>query len=68
MRPRRRRPQRALLLAPVAAAVALAIALTQTGGPSFAAELVRAAEASPRLLMNGWNVTRVDEWSEDRAR
>jgi hypothetical protein len=67
MRPRRRRPARALLLAPVAAAAALAIALTQTGGPSFAAELVRAAEASPRLLMDGWNVTRVDEWSEDQG-
>jgi hypothetical protein len=63
LRPRRRRPPRALLLAPIAAAVAIAIALTQTGGPSFAAELVRAAEASPRLLMDGWNVTRVDEWS-----
>jgi hypothetical protein len=67
MRPRRKRPPRALLLAPVAAAVALAIALTQTGGPSFAAELVRAAEASPRLLMSGWNVTRVDEWSENQG-
>jgi hypothetical protein len=63
LRPRRKRPPRVLLLAPVAAAVALAIALTQTGGPSFAAELVRAAEASPRLLMDDWKVTRVDEWS-----
>jgi hypothetical protein len=63
LRPRTRRRPRALLLAPVAAAVALAVALTQTGGPSFAAELVRAAEASPRLVMDGWNVTRVDEWS-----
>jgi len=62
MRPRRRR-RPALLLAPIAAACALLIALTQTGGPSFAAELVRAAEASPRLLMDGWSVTRVDEWS-----
>ncbi len=64
---RRRRPARVLLLAPVAAAAALVIALTQTGGPSFAAELVRAAEASPRLLMDGWNVTRVDEWSADQG-
>jgi hypothetical protein len=63
MRPRRKRPPRVLLLAPVAAAAALVIALTQTGGPSFAAELVRAAEASPRLLMDDWRVTRVDEWS-----
>jgi hypothetical protein len=63
MRTRGRRPSRALLLAPVAAAVALVIALTSAGGPSFAAELVRAAEASPRLLMDDWKVTRVDEWS-----
>ena len=62
MRPRRRR-RPALLLAPVAAGVALVIALTSSGGPSFAAELVRAAEASPRVLMDGWDVTRVDEWS-----
>jgi hypothetical protein len=62
LRPRRRR-RPALLLAPVAAAAALAIVLTQSGGPSFAAELVRAAEASPRLLLSDWSVTRVDEWS-----
>jgi hypothetical protein len=65
LRPHRRRRRPALLLAPVAAAAALALGLTQLGGggQTFAAELVRAAQASPRLLMDGWSVTRVDEWS-----
>jgi hypothetical protein len=60
---RRRRRRPALLLAPAAAAIALALVLTHSGGPSFAAEVVRAAESSPRLLLDGWSVTRVDEWS-----
>ncbi len=70
-RPLWRRGGRRLLAAPVVAgaAIALALLLTQTGGddqPAWAAEIVRAAQASPRLLVDadGWKVTRVDEWAE----
>jgi hypothetical protein len=70
-RPLWRRGGRRLLAAPVIAGVAIAavLFLTQTGGddePAWAAEVVRAAEASPRLLLeaDGWKVTRVDEWAE----
>ncbi|WP_028066103.1 hypothetical protein [Solirubrobacter soli] len=58
---RRRRP--VLLLSPVVAAgvIALALVLTQRG-PTFAEAAIRAAQASPRLLVDGWKVTRVDEW------
>lgn len=60
-RPRRRAP---LVLTPIAAGVAaLAFAVAQLGGgQSFAEAAIRAAEASPRLLVDGWDVTRVDEW------
>lgn len=59
---RRRRP--VLLLTPVAlGAAVLALLLTQLGGERFAEAAIRAAEASPRLLVSGWEVTRVDEWS-----
>ncbi len=53
-----------LLATPVAVGAAvLAVVLTQLGGgQTFAAAAVRAAEASPRLLVDGWKVTRVDEW------
>ena len=70
-RPLWRRGGRRLLAAPVVAgaAIALALLLTQTGSddePAWAAEIVRAAQASPRLLVDadGWKVTRVDEWAE----
>jgi hypothetical protein len=70
-RPLWRRGGRRLPAAPVVAgaAIALVLFLTQTGGndqPAWAAEVVRAAEASPRLLVDadGWRVTRVDEWAE----
>ena len=66
-RPRRRR--RRLLAAPVLMAVAipvLFVALTRGGGndPAFAAEAIRVAESSPRLLVDGdgWKVTRADQW------
>ena len=69
---RRRTPRRRalLVLAPVAA-VALAAAAgvpRLVGGdgaqPAFAAESIRAAEASPLLLVDGrgWRITRVDEF------
>ena len=49
---------------PVAVGAAvLALVLTQLGGERFAEAAIRAAEASPRLLVDGWEVTRVDEWS-----
>jgi hypothetical protein len=59
---RRRRP--VLLLSPVAVgAVALALVLVLgQRGPTFAEAAIRAAQASPRLLVDGWRVTRVDEW------
>src|SRR6478735_8828874 len=65
----RRRHRRRLLAAPVLLAVAvpvLFVTLTRGGGntPAFAAEAIRVAEASPRLLVegDGWKVTRADEW------
>ena len=64
-----RRPRRGAVVAlPTAAGIAVAfvLALTQLGGgqsPAFAAETVRLAEASPRLLVDGWSVARVDEWA-----
>ncbi len=65
--PRRRR--RRLLAAPVLLAVAipvLFVALTRGGGndPAFAAEAIRVAESSPRLLVDadGWKVSRADQW------
>ncbi|MDA0163017.1 hypothetical protein OM076_22280 [Solirubrobacter ginsenosidimutans] len=59
---RGRRP--VLLATPIAVgAVILAVVLTQLGGGQpFAEAAIRAAQASPRLLVNGWKVTRVDEW------
>jgi hypothetical protein len=62
LRERRRRPM--LVLTPIAVGAAiLAVVLTQLGGgQTFAAAAVRAAEGSPRLLVDGWKVTRVDEW------
>jgi hypothetical protein len=59
---RRRRP--ILLATPIAVgAVILAVVLTQLGGGQpFAEAAIRAAQASPRLLVSGWKVTRVDEW------
>jgi hypothetical protein len=67
----RRRPQRRAgwLIAPLAigATLAFAVILMQAGGgrePAFAAEAIRAAEGAPRLLLgDGWQVTRMDEWS-----
>ncbi|HTE59563.1 MAG TPA: hypothetical protein VK631_04385 [Solirubrobacteraceae bacterium] len=65
----RRTPRPRWLLAPLAtaAALALVVVLFQAGGGgqerAFAAETVRAAEGAPRLLLGGWTVTRVDEWS-----
>ena len=58
----RRRPL--VIATPVAAGAAvLAIVLTQLGGGrEFAEAAIRAAQASPRLLVDGWKVTRVDEW------
>lgn len=66
-----RMPRRGLVLGPVALAACLAVAVvvTQLGGGehtrAFAAEAVRLAKSSPRLLVDGdgWKVTRVDEWS-----
>ena len=65
--PRRRR--RRLLAAPVLLAVAipvLFVALTRGGGndPAFAAEAIRVAESSPRLLVDadGWKVSRAEQW------
>lgn len=59
---RRRRRRPVLVLSPIAVgAIALALVLTQRG-PTFAEAAIRAAEASPRLLVDGWKVTRVDEW------
>jgi hypothetical protein len=58
----RRRPL--LLLTPIAVGAAvLALLATQLGGERFAEAAIRAAESSPRLLVEGWEVTRVDEWS-----
>jgi hypothetical protein len=66
---RPRRLRRRLLAAPVLLAVAipvLFVALTRGGGndPAFAAEAIRVAETSPRLLVeaDGWKVTRADQW------
>jgi hypothetical protein len=61
-------PRPRWLLAPLVtgAALALVVVLFQAGGGqerAFAAETVRAAERAPRLLLGGWSVTRVDEWS-----
>jgi hypothetical protein len=61
-------PRARWLLAPLAtgAALALVVVLFQAGGGqerAFAAETVRAAEGAPRLLLDGWTVTRVDEWN-----
>jgi hypothetical protein len=57
---RRRRP--ILVASPiVVGAIVLALVLTQRG-PTFAEAAIRAAQASPRLLVEGWEVTRVDEW------
>ena len=59
---RRRRRRPVLLLSPVAVgALVLALVLTQRG-PTFAEAAIRAAQAGPRLLVDGWKVTRVDEW------
>jgi hypothetical protein len=63
-RPRRRRRRPLLLTAPIAAALILALLLTQDR-QTFAAAAVKAAEASPRLLVDGWKVTRVDEWQAE---
>jgi hypothetical protein len=65
---RRRRRRPALLLAPLAtcALLALVVLAWPAGGGqerAFAAELMRAAEGAPRLLLGGWTVTRVDEWN-----
>jgi hypothetical protein len=63
--PRRSRAVVLALPTAVGIAVAFVVALSQLGGsqtPAFAAETVRAAEASPRLLVSGWTVQRVDEW------
>src|SRR5262249_25164453 len=38
------------------------LVLAQTGREPFAEAAIKEAEASPRLLIDGWNVTRVDEW------
>jgi len=59
-RPRRRRP--VLLTAPIAAALIAALLVFTQDRQTFAAAAVKAAQASPRLLMDGWTVTRVDEW------
>lgn len=41
----------------------LAVVLAQLGGgQTFAEAAIRAAQAGPRLLVDGWEVTRVDEW------
>jgi hypothetical protein len=62
----RRRPL--LLLTPIAVGAAvLALLATQLGGQRFAEAAIRAAESSPRLLVEGWEVTRVDEWSAGRG-
>ena len=60
---------------PVLLAVAipvLFVALTRGGGndPAFAAEAIRVAEASPRLLVDadGWKVSAPTSGSRDRAR
>ena len=59
---RRRRRRPVLLLSPIAVgALVLALVLTQRG-PTFAEAAIRAAQASPRLLVDGFKVTRVDEW------
>ena len=65
---RRSRPRRAWVLAPALAAAVLgvlAVFLPAGGGEqrAFAAAAVRAAEGSPRLLLEGWTVARVDEWN-----
>jgi len=65
----RRAPRARWLVAPLAtaAALALVVVLAQAGGGgqerAFAAATVRAAEGAPRLLLEGWTVTRVDEWN-----
>ncbi|MCC6224515.1 MAG: hypothetical protein IT201_13620 [Thermoleophilia bacterium] len=51
-------------LAAIAAAVVASILLVGRGGDTaWAAALVRVAEAAPRLLIPGWEVTRADQFS-----
>jgi hypothetical protein len=68
-RGRGRLRRRALVAVPLVAAASLALGLagTQLGGDgqrAWAAEVVRAAETAPRLLIadGAWPVTRADEW------
>ena len=74
-RPRRRHPRRFVLaLGSTALAVALAAVLVLTGGGSdrpsraYGAELVRFAESTPLLLLEGpgWRVQNVTEGDEAR--
>jgi hypothetical protein len=58
---KRRRP--VLVATPIAAgALVLALVLLLPRGQTFAEAAIRAAQAGPRLLVEGWDVTRVDEW------
>jgi hypothetical protein len=67
----RRRSRRSIL--PIAVALALAAAVVgvslvgRGGETAWAAELVRVAQAAPRLLVGdpGWKVTRADQFSAD---
>jgi hypothetical protein len=62
-RPRARRRRGPLLLsAPIAAALIAALLLLTQDRQPFAEAAVKAAQGSPRILLEGWKVTRVDEW------
>ena len=45
----------------------LALLPPSSAARRFAEAAIRAAESSPRLLVEGWEVTRVDEWSAGRG-
>jgi hypothetical protein len=65
--PRRLRAPRLRLAGPVVLGLgcALALVVTQLGdgrSAGFAEAAMRAAETSPRLLVDGWTITRVDEF------
>jgi hypothetical protein len=67
---RRRRVPAATLLAPAAVAATVAVVVVLGGSPdrevpAQAPIAAAGAGAAPRLLLDGWSVTRVDDWKPD---